>query len=361
MKSGEILLNISRKDIKNLFVKTLGIEYNNLCPFADALKDESEINPDTKQINDFASNQNAVYLLKNLAKPVSLIQIRIGGPGEKYRKLSIVKIEENKFIMVIFDGDSYGIQYYGDKSVLTEILDSLVINPDAEEGIVFPDSFPFEALVMYLGIIDSVKYLKYRDSLNHRHSSLLKITAEEFSKLIKGEIEKFDNNWVLSCLMFLLPAVTGFELKGNREIYDELFNNGYLISVSDNRINESSLLLDTKSYELGSEFLELWVKSAGIQISFLENGKIETYPAAFIAVTGVSNHTFFFENGKDKIIYRNYLPVVTPNIFIPMLDRLKYCKPYVEANQNIKSIFCSKCGTPLKEGAKFCGKCGNSI
>lgn len=361
MKSGEIFLNINKKDIKVLFIKTLGLDYNNLCPFAEVLKDEVYQNSDVNKINVLVQNQNATYLLKNLAEPISLLQFRLGGPKEKYKKLSISKIDDNKFILVIFDGDSYGIQYYDDKLILSEILDSLVINSDAEEGNSFPDELNFESLVMYLGIIDSLKYIKYRDTLNHQFSTLYKISSDEFQKVVKDSIEKFDVNWVLSNLMFFLPSATKFELKGNPDVYDELFNNGYLLSVKDNKTNENLLLLDVKSSELGGEFLELWYKSAGIQISYLKDGNVETHPAAFIAITSIANHTFLFEENTDKIKYRNYLPIVTPNIFIPLIDKLDYIKPRQETKEELKSRFCGKCGTKIAEGAKFCGKCGNII
>ena len=361
MKSGELLLNINTEDIKHLYLKTLGLEYNNLCPFAEYLKDENEHNADLVHINSVAANQDVVFLLKSLAKPVSLLQFRLGGPKEKYTKLSVCRIDENKFILVIFNGDSYGIQYCEDKLMLSEILDTLVINSDAEEGNSFPSELNFESLVLYLGVIDSLKYIKYRDTINHQFSSLNKITSDEFQKVMKDSIENFDGNWVLSNLIYLLPSVTKFELKGNQTVYDELFNNGYLLSITDTKTNESSLLLDVKSSELGGEFLELWYKSAGIQISYLKDGNVETHPAAFIAVTGIANHTFLFENNTDKIKYRNYLPVVTPNIFVPILDKLVFEKPLAETNQESKPRFCGKCGTKVIEGAKFCGKCGNNI
>jgi len=361
MKSGEILLNINKKDIKALFINTLGFEYNNLCPFAEVLKDDVNQNSDVNPVNTVAKNQDAVYLLSNLAKPLSLLQFRLGGPKEKYKKLSISKIDNNKFILVIFDGDSYGIQYYDDKLFLSEILDSLVINSDAEEGSSFPDELNFESLVMYLGIIDSLRYIKYRDTLNHHFSTLNKISSDEFQKVVKDSIEKFDANWVLSNLMFLLPSVTKFELKSNPDVYDKLFNNGYLLSVKDNKTNENLLLLDVKSSELGGEFLELWYKSAGIQISNLKDGDVETHPAAFIAVTSIANHTFLFEENTDKIKYRNYLPIVTPNIFIPIIDKLIYINPVQETKEEFMPRFCGKCGTKITEGAKFCGKCGNII
>ena len=361
MKSGELLLNINTDDIKHLYLKALGLEYNILCPFAEYLKGEDERNTDLLNINSVANNQDVVFLLKSLAKPVSLLQFRIGGPKEKYLKLSICRIDDNKFILVLFNGDSYGIQYYEDKLTLSEMLDSLVINSDAEGGNSFPDILNFESLVLYMGIIDSLRYIKYRDTLNHQYSTLNKITSDEFRKVMKDSIEKFDVNWVLSNLIYLLPSVTKFELKGNQAVYDELFNNGYLLSVTDNKTNESSLLLDVKSSELGGEFLELWYKSAGIQISFMKEGAVETHPSAFIAVTSIANHLFLFEEGSDKITYRNYLPKVTPNIFVPLLDKLVFEKSKVENTQESKPRFCGKCGTKVADGARFCGKCGNNI
>ncbi len=361
MKSGELLLNINTEDIKHLYLKALGLEYNKLCPFAEYLKDEDERNADINQIKALTENKDAMFLIKYLAKPLSLLQFRIGGPKEKYLKLSVCKIDDSKFILVLFNGNSFGIQYYENKTVLAEILDSLVINSDAEGGNSFPDIPDFESLLLYLGIIDSFRYIKYRDSLNHHNSTLNRITSDEFQKVMKDSIEKLDINWLVSNLMYLVPSATKFEIKGNVEKYDELFNNGYLLSVADKNTNEGYLLLDVKACELGAEFLELWYKSAGIQISYLKDGVVETHPSAFITVTGIANHSFLFEEGSDKIIYRNYIPMVTPNIFVTLLDKLVFEKSIIENKHETKPRFCGKCGAPIAEGAKFCGKCGNNI
>lgn len=361
MKSGELLLNIRRQDIRALFIKTLRLDYNILCPFTDALKDEGNENADMNQINAVANNKQAVFLLESLAKPVSLLQIRISGFKEKYMKLSVSKIDDNKFILVLFDGDSYGIQYYSDKALLGVVLDSIIMNSNALEVNSFPSIINFESLVLYLGIIDSYRYIKYRDSLNHNNSSLYRISSNEFKKVIQGSIEKPDFNWLVSNLMYLLPSTTKFELKGNVETYDELFNNGYLLSVLDKKTNEGLLLLDVKACELGGEFLELWYKSAGVQISYIKDGNIETYPSAFIAVTGAANHSFIFEESGDKIIYRNYLQSVSFEIFESLLDKLVNGKSSKENQHQTKARFCGKCGAETADGAKFCGKCGNSI
>lgn len=360
MKTGELFLNIKREDVKSIFAALNGKDYNKLSPFSEVLESDFPALDNKSYIDSILKNNDVVYLLKALANPSSILQIRIIQNEGNYKKLSVICTAEKSFILVIYDGEKFGVQYFADIKSVSDILNDVCVNNDAEEGEMFPGSISVESLIMYLNLIDSYKYAKYRDALRHHYSSLLKITSEEFYNLLQDSMKKFDSRWMLSNFIFLLPSVTKSELSAKPEIYEELFKTGFLISVSDKNTNEESLLLDVKTCDAGAEFFELWAKSTGIQYSFIKEGKIETTPLAFIASTQISNHCFLMSEGSNIINYQNYLPIINPDIFYGFLTGLITTKTQAMYSEPLTK-FCGKCGNKLSAGAKFCGACGNII
>ncbi len=362
MKTGEVLVNIKKEDVKTLFINFLNLEANKLCPFAETLSESIDKSADIPAIDALIKNNDIVYLIKNLAKPDSLLQFRVGGPGLAYNKISICKTAESTYILLLFDGNSFGIQYYDSSKALAEILTSLIINSDFDEQ---PDAFPatlnYESLILYFNIIDSFRLISYRNTLNHESNSLFKIASSGFNDLLKDSIQKLDFRWLLSNLLFFLPSVVKFDIQGNAKNYEELFEKGFLISVTDKNTNANSLLLDVKSIDLGAEFFELWYKSAGVQYSYFKEGVIETNPLAFIAVTGTSNHYFQFDENSDSLIYQNMGVHASAKVFTGFIEKLINKSIAEKSVVETKPKFCSKCGTKIPAGAKFCSKCGNHV
>ncbi len=304
MKTGEFLATINKNDINYLLKELLHIQYNILSPFVEISNFGNKPSTDINTLKAFAGNTYITECLKIIAEPISTCRISTSGPAEDLSRLTVCKVDDKSFALLYESDYVYNIQYADNPDELAGLLKALFTDEtEKNDELIFPESLNYEKFFLLLNIIDSFRYAYYRDAITFKETGVLKLTASEFGGLMKKSAVSFKNIWQISNLAALVPEAIKFYSNINIDNYNFLFNNGYLLSGKDKNSNEEYLILNVLSVEAGAEFLNTWHKSAGIEKTFYENGKVVTIPSAYICSTLRSNHCFVFNN-YESITYK---------------------------------------------------------
>lgn len=304
MKTGEFLVTINKKDISYILKEILHIQNNVLSPFLEITDLNPNPSTDITKLKSFAENKIVSDCLNIISKPISTCKIRIAGPAEEFSILTICKVNDKTMALLYDSEETYQIQYADNITELAGFIQALLTEDrEKSEDLVFPENLNYEKFFLLLNILDSYRYVHYRDSLAHKEPGILKLTSTEFGNLMKSSAGSFNFNWLISNLAVLVPEAIKFYNNTNENNYNYLFDNGYLLSGRDKRSGEEYLILNVLSVESGAEFMNTWYRSAGIEKTFYENGKVMTIPSAFICSTARSNHCFVFNN-YENITYK---------------------------------------------------------
>ena len=365
MKTGELLITINKKDIKYLLKDLLRLEHNKLSPLADTIDSKFDHVAGEDVLNSIAQNTDIVSCLKIIALPVSTCHVRIGGPATELSDLFICRVDDKSFVLLYSTKESYQIQYGDNANDLTGLLKSVLLNDiDKNSDVLFPENMNIETFFLFLNIIDCYRYVFYRDALKHRDLGIVKLTVAEFGDLMKKSMTHLDLRWMISNLITLIPEVIKYYKNSDESNFNYLFDNGYLLSGKDNNTGEEYLLMNVLSVEIGAEFMNVWYKSVGIEVEYLENGAVKTMPLAFISSTARSNHCFIFNDISENVNYQLLDNINSNDVISKILASMKsnitdkLTEPVSETS-TIK--FCKNCGVKIKFGAKFCGSCGNRV
>lgn len=364
MKTGEVLIKIFKNDIPALVNTRLNIAHNGLSPFAKLFDTVQVPVTDDAALDAIAMNQDAVSCLRVACAPLSVGHIGIAGNGQQAGEIFICIAADTTCVIVYsYDDGSYGLQSISGADELSELISSILVNPDKfNTGLTFPDSMNFESFIMLANTIDAYKYVVYRDALARKEESLLKLTSDEFNELFRGSMMKPDFKWLVSSLFYLLPSLAGFGFSGDPVHMNALFDNGFLLSVKDKTTGEKFILLNIAAVDAGIEFTNSWYRSAGVEISTIKDNVVTTLPAAFVTSTGPSDYFFAFDSltrtisfiASDKTSLQESIKKLVLTNILPKQEMHE-----VEALKNAN--FCPHCGNRTMPKAKFCVKCGKNL
>lgn len=323
MKTGEFLVTIKKKDANYILKDLLHVQFNILSPFLEISGSKVSPSTDLNTLKTFSENNNVTECLKIISEPISTCTIRTAGPAEKFSKFTICKVTDKSIAILHESEDSYQIQY---ADIITELAGFLkaVLSEETEKlgDLIFPESINYEKLFLLFNIIDSYRYTYYRDAITHNEPGILKLTTAEFGNLMKNTTSGTNFIWMISNLVSLVPEAIKFYRNTDINNYNFLFDNGFLLSGKDKRSGEEYLLLNILSIEAGSEFMNTWYKSIGIEKTFYENGKVVTIPSAFICTTARSNHCFIFNN-YESITYKLLESNESTEFFINLVKTMR--------------------------------------
>ncbi len=363
MNTGEIVITAGKEDIYSLLKDYAGMQPNLLSPFAEFFQGDSGPSIHTGELKNLASNPDVVACIKILAEPVVTYHIRLGGPATTPGEMYICSADNLSFVLAsTFDKHSYGIQYCAANEHLAGFISSfLLLNNENEYVPQFPAIMDFEFFILIANTIDSYKYTISRNALEHEAISTLALTSTEFNTLLKNSMTKPDFSWLVTNIAGLLPSAAATKLAGNEKNYLDLFDQGYLLAVKNNATGDERLMLSIIAIDAGAEFLNTWIKSAGIERLLLNGKGVEAKPLAFLCSTALTNHYFNFSL-EDSVIH--YVPLNNTNSSAAigkLFDTRNEIKPIEKPITSGTPAFCIKCGAKLKEGARFCPTCGNKL
>ncbi len=360
MKTGEMLLTINKQDIKFLLKDMLGLEPNKLSPLCYTIDQNLVPLAPENTLREIAHNADVVACFKIIASPRFSCVVRIGGPATELSEIAVCKIHSNSSAILVSNVESFNIMYADDEDLIGFLVPTIINEIGIAAETYFPETLNIETLILLANIIDSYRYSNYRDALQHKDYSIPKLTVPEFDKLLKSSLTNPDLRWVISNIAVLAPNLLKYYKTANETSFNFLFDKGYLLSGKDTNTGDDYILLNILSIDAGAEFLNTWYKSAGIEVSFFENGVIKTIPAAFLCATVLSNHGFVFNEISEKLNYISLDNLNTKEIFNKIFSLMKSGISQQSTFQETpaKKKFCVKCGNPITPGSKFCGKCG---
>jgi len=359
MKTGEILITIEKKDIYTLLKEHLGLQANQLSPFAEIMQSETSPSIHTENLKSLAASHDVVSCFKILSEPSVTYRIRIGGPAAMMGEMYICSTDHLSFVIASsFDMHSFGIQYCNTFENLVNFISSLILlDTDNKYEPRFPATMDYEFFLLLANIIDSYKYTFSRNALKHEASSILALSMTEFNMLLKNSLTKPDFSWLVTNINGLLPSAAAIKLQGKEKNYSYLFENGYLLAVKNNNNGEDRMVLNVLAIDAGAEFMNTWTRSAGIEKMETGEKGLEAKPLAFISSTALTNHYFNFSKGMENIHYETLNNKNSIAAIGKLFDTRHLAKPI----ENTEFGFCMNCGAKLKQNASFCSKCGNKI
>lgn len=363
MNTGEIVIRGGREDIYSLLKDYAQIQPNQLSPFAELFQGGTAPSIFTEELKNLAGNPDVLACIRILAEPVVTYHIRLGGPATAPGEMYICTADHLSYVLATtFDNHSYGIQYCATIEHLSGFLSSfLFMDNEYEYEPLFPPTMDFEFFILISNIIDSYKYTISRNALAHEVISTLALSSTEFNTLLKNSMTKPDFSWLVTNIAGLLPSAAATKLPGNEKNYLALFENGYLMAVKNNSTDEESLMLSVIAIDSGAEFMNTWIKSAGIERSTLSENTVHTKPLTFLCSTALTNHYFNF-SVEDGVIHYEPINNTNSNAAISKLfDTRHQIKPVEKPVTSGTVAFCIKCGAKLKQGARFCPACGNKL
>lgn len=363
MNTGEIVITAGKEDIYSLLKDYAGIQPNLLSPFAEFFQGDSVPSIHTEELKNLAGNPDVVACIKILAEPVVTYHIRLGGPATTPGEMYICSADHLSFVLAsTFDKHSFGIQYCATTEHLTGFLSSfLLINNENEYEPQFPATMDFELFILIANTIDSYKYTISRNALAHEAISTLALSSAEFNTLLKNSLTKPDFNWLVTNIAGLLPSAATAKLPGKEKNYLDLFENGYLLAVKNNTTGDERLMLSLLAIDAGAEFMNTWIKSAGIERLQPSKNGVEIKPLAFLCSTALTNHYFNFSVDDSVIHYEPLNNTNSTAAIGKLFDTRHVLKPVGKAETPVTPAFCIKCGAKLKLGARFCPTCGNKL
>ncbi|MCX6162855.1 MAG: zinc ribbon domain-containing protein, partial [Ignavibacteriae bacterium] len=363
MKTGEILITIENGDIHSLIKEYLGFQPNLISPFANIIQDGTSPSKHAEKLKAISGNPDVVTCFKILCNPSVTYRVRNGGPATPLSEMYICTDDYHSFVLASkFNENEYGIQYCDTNVQLTDFLSTfLLMDNDNEYEPLFPETMDYEFFILLANILDSYKYAVSRNALKHEASSTPALTAAEFNMLLQDSLSKPDFSWLVTNITGLLPSAFIYKLEGKEKNYLDLFEKGFLLAVKNNDTGEESLMLNALSIEAGAEFMNTWMKSAGIEISTLSDNVLETKPLAFICSTALTNHCFNFSKTDGCIQYETLNNINSLSAIEKIFDTSHILKSNVKKDSQSVPLFCDNCGAKLKQGASFCVTCGNKI
>ncbi len=363
MNTGEILITAGKGDIYSLLKDNLGLLPNLISPFAGFFQGDTVPSIHTEELKNLAGNPDVVACIRILAEPAVTYHIRLGGPATTPGEMHVCSIDHLSFVLATtFDNYSYGMQYCATAEYLAGFLSSfLLLNNENEYEPQFPATMDFEFFILIANTIDSYKYTISRNTLSHEAASSLTLSSSEFNLLLKNSLTKPDFSWLVTNIAGLLPSATATKLPGQEKNYLGLFENGYLMAVKNNRTGDESLMLSVVAIDAGAEFMNTWIKSAGIERLWISEKGVETKPLAFLCSTALTNHYFNFSVQEGVIQYEPLNNTNSKAAIGQLFNTRHEIKPVDKSVTSGTPAFCVKCGAKLKQGARFCPGCGNKL
>jgi len=363
MNTGEIVIRAGREDIYSLLKDHLRLQPNLLSPFTELFQGGAVPSTHTQELINLAANPDVIACIKILAEPAVTYHIRLGGPATSSGEMYICSADHLSFVLTTtFDWNSFGIQYCATTEHLAGFLSSfLLMDNENEYEPQFPETMDFEFFILLANIIDSYKYTISRNALAHEAITTLVLSSTEFNTLLKNSLTKPDFSWLVTNIAGLLPSAAATRLQGKETNYLGLFENGYLAAVKNNTTGDECLMLSVVAIDAGAEFLNTWIKSAGIERSMLSDDRVQTKPMAFLCSTALTNHCFNFSVAEGVIQYEPLNNTNSKAVIGKLFDTRNEIKPAEKPELSVTSAFCIKCGAKLKPGARFCPACGNKL
>jgi zinc-ribbon domain len=248
------------------------------------------------------------------------------------------------------------------------LLEHLMISPRLE-GLEFALPLPSKAALVFCCVLDWVHSLRLMSKLQNERQTSFAFTVQSLWQRAM-EIQMGDDlMWMSALLPYLFPNLD-FTVSEEviSKLLDELAGMGYLDRQNDDLYYPNDFVISLADalvpmLSFGScAIQQMEEELAGFHLAFVvgvgTNLVLEAAPGTdgrtwlqLTAVSGIELSKLLFRIGfpEEEIVEE---ASAEKEVKTEML-------PVVPVESAVKQQFCTKCGSPLRPGAKFCARCGH--
>jgi RNA polymerase subunit RPABC4/transcription elongation factor Spt4 len=294
---------------------------------------------------------SCLEFLNIITNPGTEIDLRWSSPNGYNTSHVYSPSGSDRLISYTKNGASNNLSYFLTTQDMTDLLVEKLANPQINKAIDFSFEADASILPVFFALLDIYRETQLKAALERQSEIEVKVTAESINKLLQEA--KVEN-----MLDWYAPA--GFvTIPGDAAWTNQLVEKGLSEAITQGLIGNDGVL-DSRMMLLGLNAFPL-TGFFSIKVFTRQNNSLERSHIAFLR-SFMSLLAVQMDADRVSVtsISTSQLPQILFNLAtLPFENKTSQPSPSTQAVS--KKRFCNQCGSPLKEGAKFCPKCGTTI
>lgn len=286
--------------------------------------------------------------LNIITNPGTEIDLRWSSPNGYNTSLVYSLAGSDRLVSYTKSGSGNNLSYFLTPQDMTDLLVEKLASPPIKNAVDFSCKAEVSILPVFFALLDLYREAQLKTALE-RHSEIeVKVTAESINTLLQEAKVENALDWYAPAGFVAIPGDAAWTNQLIEKGIDEARRQGLI--EKDDILGPRMMSLGFNAFPLTGFF--------GIKVFTSQNNSVErSHIALFRSVLSLLVVQIDANRVSVTSISTSQLPQILFNL-ATLPFQVKISPPSPSSQSPLGKRFCNQCGTALKEGAKFCPKCG---